>query len=384
VLHARVVEATETLSADRLSEQVERLASHALRGELWDKALTYCRQAGEKAMARSAYREAVGSFEQALSALPHLPEQRDTREQAIDLRLALRSALLPSGDSERILAYLHEAEALAAALDDPRRLGQVTCFLSLQFYHRGAYDQAIARAQRALTLATAGGEVVPHALANYFLGVAYQAQGDYQWAIDCLGQTVASFAGARRHERFGFFALPAVVSRAWLAVCHAELGTFAEGSALGAEGLRIAEAVAHPGSLMWACYGLGHLSLLKGDLHEALPPPNACWHSPASTRNAATRPMALRLLGDIAAHRAPPDVDAAATHYRQALALTEELGMRPLVAHCHRGLGTLYATTGQREQARAELSAALALYREMAMTFWLPQTEAALAQMEEE
>ena len=105
VLHARIVEVLEALAGERVAEQVERLAHHALRGEVWDKALAYCRQAGEKAMARSAYREAVGSFEQALSALPHLPEQRDTREQAIDLRLALRSALLPSGDFGRILAY---------------------------------------------------------------------------------------------------------------------------------------------------------------------------------------------------------------------------------------------------------------------------------------
>ena len=94
VLHARIVEALEALAGDQLAEQVERLAHHALRGEVWDKALAYCRQAGEKALARSAYREAVGCFEQALSALPHLPETRDTREQAIDLRLALRSALL--------------------------------------------------------------------------------------------------------------------------------------------------------------------------------------------------------------------------------------------------------------------------------------------------
>ena len=93
VLHARIVEVLEALAGDRVTEQVERLAHHALRGELWDKALAYCRQAGEKAMARSAHREAVGYFEQALSALPHLPETRDTREQAIDLRLALRSAL---------------------------------------------------------------------------------------------------------------------------------------------------------------------------------------------------------------------------------------------------------------------------------------------------
>ena len=136
VLHARIVEALERLAPDRLAEQVERLAHHALRGEVWDKALAYGRQAGEKALARSAHREAVGYFEQALSALPHLPEQRDTREQAIDLRLALRSALLPSGDLGRILALLREAEALAAALDDPRRLGQVSIFLSNHFYVR--------------------------------------------------------------------------------------------------------------------------------------------------------------------------------------------------------------------------------------------------------
>jgi hypothetical protein len=74
-------------------------------------------------MVQSAHREAVGCFEQALSALVHLPEQRDTREQGIDLRLALHSALYPLGDSARILAYLREAKSLAAALNDPRRLG---------------------------------------------------------------------------------------------------------------------------------------------------------------------------------------------------------------------------------------------------------------------
>ncbi len=88
-------------------------------------------------MARSAHREAVGYFEQALSALAHLPENRDTREQAIDLRLALRNALFPSGDLGRILAYLREAEALAVALDDPRRLGQVSLLQSNCFRYMG-------------------------------------------------------------------------------------------------------------------------------------------------------------------------------------------------------------------------------------------------------
>ncbi len=90
-LHARIVEAIETLYPDRLIEQVERLAHHAARGEVWEKALTYLRQAGTKADARSAIREAASYFEQALTALGHLPDDRETREQAIDLHFNLRS-----------------------------------------------------------------------------------------------------------------------------------------------------------------------------------------------------------------------------------------------------------------------------------------------------
>jgi tetratricopeptide (TPR) repeat protein len=91
---------------------------------------------------------------------------------------------------------------------------------------------------------------------------------------------------------------------------------------------------------------------------------------------------AYRLLGEVAMRRDPPDIDQAAAHYRQALALAEEVGMRPLQAHCHLGLGTLYARIGQRQQAHAALSAASDLYRAMDMTFWLSQAEAALVQVE--
>ena len=194
-IHARIVDALEGLYTAHLAEQVERLAHHALRGEVWNKALTYCRQAGEKAVAQSAYREAEVYFEQALSTFPHLPETRAMREQAIDLRFALHSALMPLGNSERILACLREAESLAATLDDPRRLRQVALFLPNCFYRIGAYDQAVAAAQRALALATASGDVALRAQANYYLGTSYQAQGDYRRAIACFRQTVASLEG---------------------------------------------------------------------------------------------------------------------------------------------------------------------------------------------
>jgi tetratricopeptide (TPR) repeat protein len=413
-------------------------------------------------MVRSAYREAVEYFEQALGALPHLPETRDTRAQAIDLRLALRSALQPAGDFGRILAALREAEALAEALDDRRRLGQVSRFLSNYFYNMGAYDQAIASAQRALTLASAGQEVVLQALANRYLGGAYQGQGDYRQAIECFGRTLEALEGARRHERFGQVFLPAVFSRAALAACHAELGEFAKGHAFGEEGLRIAEAVAHPSSFMIASWGLGLLALRQGDLPRALPrleravgicqegdfpvffPQMAgllgasytlagrvadavplltqaleqsiatgivgyqvlCRLSLGEVQVLAGRlgeayalaertlglarahqarghqAYALRLLGEIAARRAPPESDQAEAYYRQALALTEALGMRPLQAHCYLGLGTLSAKVGRFAQARAELSTAIALYRGMEMTFWLPQAETALAEVD--
>ena len=461
-LHARIVEALEVLAGDRVAEQVEPLAHHALRGEVWAKALAYCRQAGEKALARSAYREAVGSFEQALSVLSHLPETRATGEQAIELRLALRSALQPSSDFGRVLAVLREAETLAEALDDPRRLAWVSRFLASHFSLMGAHTQAIAAAQRTLALATASGEDVLQALGHFFLGNAYQAQGDYRRAIDCLGQTVASLGGAQRRERFGAVSLPAVNARACLAMCHAELGTFAEGRALGDEGLQIATAVDHPASLTVASWGSGLLCLRQGELPRAIPllgrAVGICQDAALSsyfpriapalgaaytlggraadaiplltqamaqstaTANvhfetlcslslgeaylwegqleeaqalaeralALARPLqergnegyALRLLGAIAARCAPPEAAPAEAHYQQALALAEDLGMRPLQAHCRRGVGMLSAQIGQREQARTALATAIDLYRAMEMTFWLPQTEAALAQVD--
>src|SRR5262249_54347213 len=126
-LHAHIVAALEALVGDRLDDQVERLAHHALRGEVWTKALAYGRQAGDKAQARSAYREAVVCYEQTLAALAHLPESRAVTEQAIDLRLGFRPALTALGEAPvRILDHLPHAETLAAVLRNPPRLCQAS------------------------------------------------------------------------------------------------------------------------------------------------------------------------------------------------------------------------------------------------------------------
>jgi class 3 adenylate cyclase len=101
VLHARLVETLEARAGDQGPEQVERLAHHALRGEVWDKAVTYCRQAGARAYDRAVFPEAVVAFEQALQALAHLPEPGGTRGLVLDLRLAVAEALLPLAEFGR-------------------------------------------------------------------------------------------------------------------------------------------------------------------------------------------------------------------------------------------------------------------------------------------
>jgi class 3 adenylate cyclase/tetratricopeptide (TPR) repeat protein len=229
VLHARILTALEGLYADRLDEQVDRLAHHALRGEVWDKAVVACRQAGAKAMTHSAYREAVPCFEQALEALQHLPERPDNQALGIDLRLDLRSALLPLGELRRMLVCLQDAAALAAALGDQHRLGWVSVYLLTHFTQICEPDQALAAGQRALSIATALGEVGLTVAAQHYLGFVYRSLGDYQQAVECYKKNVACLHGELLRERFGLGGPASVSSRSFLTFSLAECGAFAEG-----------------------------------------------------------------------------------------------------------------------------------------------------------
>jgi tetratricopeptide (TPR) repeat protein len=459
LLHSRLVTAIEQGEAHRLADQVEQLAHHALRGEVWDKAVAYGRQAGDKALARSASREAVACFEQALVALARLPEGRARLKQAIDIRFGLRHAHGPLGEDDRVLAILREAEGLAQALGDHHRLGWVAAYMTNCFVGTGDLPRAVEVGQRALALAETPGDTALQVVTHLFLGRAYRALGDYPQAISLLRQNLVALDGARLHERFSLPGLPAVMSRDVLAECLAEVGAFTEGLAHGEDSLRIAEAVDHPYSLIPACYGIGYVYLRQGAWDQAIPwlerslevcrvwdfprllhvssaalgyayvlagrGPDALPLLEQSVSTAPTEIMrarvhdwlgeaylhlgrldealaiavrgleccrthaqqgeqawALRLLGEIHAHRQPPEAELAETSYREGLTLAEALGMRPLLAHCHYGLGTLYAKFGRPEQARAELSAAIALYRTMDMTFWLPEAETPLAETE--
>jgi tetratricopeptide (TPR) repeat protein len=455
-----VVEAIERLYPDRLDEHLERLAHHAVRGEVWEKAVAYCRQAGAKAIARTAHREAAAWLEQALAALRHLPTERETMEQGIDLRLDLRTALIPLAEHGRLLECLREAEAMAEALGDRGRLGYTLSLLPHLLFLYGEPDQAVETGRYALAVVEALGDLRLQIATNFSVGLLYMEQGDYRAAIACHRWIVGTLEGDLLRERPGMAAYPAVSCRGDLAWCLAELGEFAEGTALGEEAVRLAEALNHPYSLAGACNFLGGLHLRRGQPDQAIAAlergVGLCqtWEFPQlfpqvasrlgaaytlagrpfdglaileqATEHAASRglmsnaslqaawlsdaylaagriddaievagraldlaatrhergPQAwvLRLAGEIAARREPGDEEGAETYHRAALALAEELGMRPLQAHCHLGLGKLYRRIGRLDEARAELATAVAMLREMGMAFWLPEAERELAE----
>jgi class 3 adenylate cyclase/tetratricopeptide (TPR) repeat protein len=457
-LHGRVVQALEALAPERVAEQVERLAQHALRGEVWGKAVTYCQQAGARAYDRAAFREAVASFEQALQALAYLPEHGDTRVLAIELRLALGGSMNALGEYGRQLALLGEAEALARALDDRARLGWVLSLMAAALMVTGEPNGAMAAGKQALALAAALGDSALQEQASLNLGQVHRAIGDCGRATELLRRNVEAVA----RESGTPSTVRRIWSQAWLADTLSNLGAFAEGKRHGEEALHLATLEGRGQTPMVAHGCLGRLYLAKGDLEPAIrvleqglalcrASGNRIWlrsimaglgsayalqgrlaegrvlleeaisesirtgallyqswyvvwlsevcrlegrgeeawqHARQALdlarqqKERGNEALALHQLGVVQAHADPPDAAQAEAHYRQALALAEELGMRPLQAHCHRGLGTLYATTGQRAQARTELATAIELYQAMEMTFWLSQTEAALAQVE--
>ena len=200
-------------------------------------------------------------------------------------------------------------------------------------------------------------------------------QGDIDQAIAMFERSLAIHKAAQIPFRFPIVA-------ASLAVAYALAGRSAEALQLIEH---VVEQVDHERigpALLIALTDLSEAYLLLGRLENASRLAERSLAIFRDQKQRGTQAWALRLSGEIAMRRDPPEVDQAETHYQQALSLADELGMRPLQAHCQRGLGTLYGQTGQAEQARAELSTAIEMYRDMEMTFWLPETETALADVE--
>jgi len=455
-LHARIVEAMERLYPDPVPH-AERLAYHAFAGEAWEQAVRYLRQAGAKALARSAYRNSTAHYEQALAALQHLPQTPRALEQAIDLRFDLRNSLHPAGELQRALAYLREAERLAQTLDDQQRLGWLSVYMSGHLWQTGDTTEALACAERAKVIAERLSDLPLHVAANFYVGQACFVLGDYRRAELVFRDNVQVLQDDLSRQLLGLAGFPSVLSGSYLAWTLAEQGDFGNGLIHGQEAVRVADATDHRYSLILACWRLACFYDVKGEIQSTMPlleralglcrdsdltllAPYMTWslgsayalagrisdglsllhkaldafesaglgafHSMVIIRLAEACALAdrydeatthirralsltrergergfeayaLRLLAEIASRPDPPDVEIVEGHYRQAMELAEQLGMRPLIAHCHLGLGKLYRRSGKRDQAGGHIATATTMYREMDMRFWLEQAEAA-------
>jgi class 3 adenylate cyclase/tetratricopeptide (TPR) repeat protein len=362
-LHVRIVETIERMYLDRLAEHVDRLAHHAFLGEDWAKAVTYLQQAGAKALARSVHREAVRCFEEALTALTHLPETRQTLEQAIDLRFDLRNALLPLVEWGRIEEYLREAEALARKCNDQRRLASVAGYMSGLHLNTGgrASDvrafaeevEAIGASLRDVPLQVAGGYY------HVWLGAL---SGDYRGTERLCRTLIDALPGDLSRNRFGLVAYPAVVARAFLARALAELGVFEEGRDHGQEAVRLAESLDHPFSLIWACLNLGRLEDLRGEFIRAIMPLERAVALSNEWNIAYLTPIALAALGHVYARSGR--VEEGVYWLQQALAGYATAGIGYLRSMSMVQLGEAHLLAGQVEEAWDFGTRAVVLARE--------------------
>jgi class 3 adenylate cyclase/tetratricopeptide (TPR) repeat protein len=269
-LHARVMAAIEENYPDRLDEFTERLAEHALRGELWEKAVDYSYKAGQRANARSGYREAVGFFERALEAVARLPADRRTIDQAIEIRLGLRVALAATADLVRIRGHLEEAEALARSIDDRRRLAPILVSKSTILSNLGALDEAIEAGRLGQALAEELGDASCLVNAGFALGQAYWNRGDFPAALEALSRALEPVTGDARRRYAGTTGTASVLCLVSLSHTLCFMGQIDDALARAREALEIAEETGRPYDLSYTHAALGLAHLTAGDRANAV------------------------------------------------------------------------------------------------------------------
>jgi tetratricopeptide (TPR) repeat protein len=288
-------------------------------------------------------------------------------------------AYLAVGDYGRAAElFWRNVEALESDPGRPHRpyLIPSRAWLAQVLSQLGQFAEGRGQGEEALRRAMAEGRGDEPMGAYLGLGRLYLAQGDLEAAIRVLDRGLALCRAADDWDI-------GKVTAAALGYASALMGRLTEGRALLEEALRESRRI---GALTGQSYHIAWLSavcLLEGHVDEAFQHAGQALALARQYGERGYEAFALCQLGAVHAQADPPEVVQSEAQYREALALAEELGMRPLQAHCHHGLGTLYAKSGQGEQARTELSTAIDLYRTMEMTFWLPQAEAELAQVEQ-
>ena len=391
-LHAQVVAAIEGLHPERRPELVERLAHHSFRGELWDKAGLYARQAGDRAAALCVDTEAVAHYERALDALARVPLTPEGVRAAIDVRLALRAPLWRGGHLERLLEIFRETETLGTAHNETERLDVVYSFFLQYYWAKGEYEQAIVYGQRCLDTGARRHDLGLEITGHYYLGGCYQARGQFAAAIDHFQMIIDALEGPRETERFGLSGLPYSGACALAAECLTETGEFARALDLLERGERAESAANHlyskvplviarghlflhqgvapdvigilepavatcrenkfAGQTMRALTVLGHAYALSGRAGEAVPLLREAIELQEKAVAFVNRAWWVRTLGE--AYRRAGQLDEAETAARSALEFSRRLGEGGNEAWTHALLGEIAADRGDLQAARRE------------------------------
>jgi tetratricopeptide (TPR) repeat protein len=254
----------------------------------------------------------------------------------------------------------HEFFDLAVPASILSRAFRTLCLAEL-----GAFDEGIRLGEEAVGLADGFNRMLDCVYAYRALATAYVRKGDNQAAIPLLERGLELC-------RVGNFATLLIGFAPVLGYLRAKDGRVADALLLLENSVGCPVFMKNSLALLPSIW-VGDAYLLIGRIEEADDVARRALDLGRRQVGRGSEAWALRLLGEIASKRDPSDVGGAQSHYRQALTLATELGMRPLIAHCHLGLGKLYRRTSEHGQAREHLTNATAMYREMDMTYWLEQ-----------
>jgi class 3 adenylate cyclase/tetratricopeptide (TPR) repeat protein len=384
-LHARIVEAIETLYLERLAEWADRLAHHVVRGEVWSKAPLYFRQAPASTTLRiEASFWGIGEHERAVElGQPQLAVAAEFKNfpGQITARFCLGQAYHALGDYPRAIDHLRrnvaalDGELLREQFDMPGFASVLArTWLVWCLNERGEFAESRVRAEEAMQMTATGEHPYSLSMACLALGSLTLQQGKLQQAIAVLQRGLSSSQTAHLQELFPLLAAP-------LGAAYALDGQVAAALPLLEQAVQQAAAATTMGFQARRVAWLSHAYWLAGRRDDAMVLAQQALEQARVHKERGHEAWVLWLLGEIAASSEALVAEQAEVSYRQAMALAKYLGMRPLLAHCHLGLGTLQSRMGRNEPARAELSAATSLYHTMDMPLWLSQAQAALAQI---
>jgi predicted ATPase/class 3 adenylate cyclase len=270
-LHSRIVEAIEQQHGDRVAEHFERLADHAVRGQGWRKAAHYARLAGAKAARRSANVEAVRYYDLALEALHRLPRDADRDRELIDTCLEVRFPLFRLPQMTRLIELLDQAETLAMALNDERRLCQILYFRCHALWLVAKPDSALVAGTRAHALAVANGDTMLQVRTRFQMGLCYYTLCDFQGACDAMRETLARLNDPEFKALHQFEISLAIMALSYLLRALAEIGEFAEALPLAEEAKRLTESFDEPFHRIFTSAAIGYLELQRGEIGKAIP-----------------------------------------------------------------------------------------------------------------